>query len=114
MGQVVTGLGEVSESGVRARGITHRERARTRRSVAPAAGRIAYAATFRGYGKIVIIDHGGGWTSLITGLGPSRVRVGDSVAQGAPIGRAVRATIPASPSNCAAAAEPVDMTPLIG
>ena len=52
--------------------------------VAPAAGRIAYAGPFRGYGTIVIIDHGGGWTSLISGLAPGRRRGSATrVAQGA-------------------------------
>jgi hypothetical protein len=53
-----------------------------------AAGRIVYAGPFRGYGGVVIIDHGDGWTSLIAGLGGLAVRVGDQVSQGQVIGRA--------------------------
>ena len=36
--------------------------------IAPAGGRIVYAAPFRRYGDVVIIDHGRGWTSVITDL----------------------------------------------
>ncbi len=87
VGRVVTGLGEVSDTGVRARGLTiaTREGAQV---VAPTSGRIAYAGVFRGYGNIVVIDHGLGWTTLLTSLASLDVRVGDQVAQGSPVGRA--------------------------
>jgi septal ring factor EnvC (AmiA/AmiB activator) len=54
--------------------------------VAPAAGRVAFAGPYRGYGRIVIIEHEGGWTSLITGLARVDVRVGDRLVAGAPLG----------------------------
>ncbi|WP_155645878.1 murein hydrolase activator EnvC family protein, partial [Erythrobacter donghaensis] len=56
--------------------------------VAPADGRIAFAGAYRGFGQIVIIEHVGGWTSLITGLARTRLKVGERIAQGDPIGRA--------------------------
>lgn len=56
--------------------------------VAPAAGRIAFAGPYRGYGSIVIIEHDGGWTSLVTGMESAQVAIGQSVGDGAPIGRA--------------------------
>ncbi|AQR75961.1 metalloendopeptidase [Sphingomonas sp. LM7] len=86
-GQIVTGLGELSATGVRARGLTLATGINAR-VVAPAAGRIVYAGPFRGYGGVVIVDHGEGWTSLVAGLGGLAVRVGDPVAQGQVIGRA--------------------------
>lgn len=86
-GKVVTGLGELSDAGVRSRGLTI-EAAASAQVVAPAAGRVRYARRFRGYGVVVILDHGGGWTSLIAHLADTGLRVGDSVAQGAPIGHA--------------------------
>lgn len=112
-GRVVTGLGELSDAGVRARGLTIASAAEAM-VIAPAAGRIAYAGPFRGYGTIVIIDHGGGWTSLIAGLGTVSTRVGATVAQGSPIGRAGtgedrRITIELRRRDRA-----VDMTPLLG
>ena len=54
----------------------------------PADGRIAFAGAYRGFGQIVIIEHVGGWTSLITGLARTRLKVGERIAQGDPIGRA--------------------------
>ncbi|WP_375290484.1 murein hydrolase activator EnvC family protein [Qipengyuania sp.] len=56
--------------------------------VAPAEGRIAFAGPYRGYGTIVIVDHGDGWVSLLTGLGAPQVGVGQRVLAGSPIGLA--------------------------
>ncbi len=86
-GSVVTGLGEVSDSGVRARGLTIATRPGAL-VIAPAAGRVAFAAPYRGFGKIVIIDHGGGWTTLLTSLAALDVTIGQTVLQGSPVGRA--------------------------
>ena len=87
VGRIVAGLGEVDDSGVRSRGITIAARPGGQ-VVAPAPGRVSFAGDYRGYGKIVIIDHGGGWTSLLTGMIALSASVGDSVEAGAPIGRA--------------------------
>lgn len=54
----------------------------------PAAGRIAFAGPFRGFGTIVIVEHAGGWTSLVTGLGRIDVAAGQRVLADASIGRA--------------------------
>jgi septal ring factor EnvC (AmiA/AmiB activator) len=54
--------------------------------VAPGAGRIAFAGPYRGYGRIVIIEHDGGWTSLVTGLARTEIAVGQQVIRGAPLG----------------------------
>lgn len=87
VGQVVTGLGEVSETGVRARGLTIATRSGAQ-VVAPTSGRILFAGPFRGYGNIVVIDHGLGWTTVLTSLAVLDVKVGDTVDSGSPIGRA--------------------------
>lgn len=55
---------------------------------APAGGQVSYAAPFRGYGRIVVIDHGHGWTSLLTGLARVEVKGGEAVAAGTVLGRA--------------------------
>ena len=86
MGEVIEGLGEISSTGVRSRGLTIATQPRAQ-VIAPTAGRISYASQFRGYGNIVIIDHSGGWTTLITDMETLSVSVGDVVRQGAPIGR---------------------------
>ncbi|MBW8295582.1 peptidoglycan DD-metalloendopeptidase family protein, partial [Sphingopyxis sp.] len=87
VGRIVAGLGEVNESGVRSRGVTIAARPGGQ-VVAPAPGRVSFAEDYRGYGKIVIIDHGGGWVSLLTGMIGLSVTVGDTLDAGAPLGRA--------------------------
>lgn len=87
VGRIVAGLGEVNDSGVRSRGVTIAARPGGQ-VVAPAPGRVSFAEDYRGYGKIVIIDHGGGWVSLLTGMIGLSVAVGDMLDAGAPIGRA--------------------------
>lgn len=86
-GTVVTGTGELSASGIHARGMTLRV-VPDARVVAPRAGRVVFAQRFRSYGEVVILDHGGGWTSTITGLEALAVRAGVTVAAGQVIGRA--------------------------
>jgi septal ring factor EnvC (AmiA/AmiB activator) len=85
-GRLVTGMGEISDAGVHARGLTF-ETAGGAQVVAPRDGRIVYAGPFRGYGRIVILDHGRGWTSVVTNLAEIGVAVGDWVTLGAAIGR---------------------------
>ncbi|MFC3784250.1 septal ring factor EnvC (AmiA/AmiB activator) [Sphingopyxis italica] len=112
VGRIVTGLGEVNESGVRSRGITIAARPGGQ-VVAPAPGRVGFAGDYRGYGKIVIIDHGGGWVSLLTGMIALSVGVGDTVDAGAPVGRAgsddSRITV-----ELRRAGRPVDVVAMIG
>lgn len=87
MGEIETGLGEVSASGVRSRGLTIATRAGAQ-VVAPADGRVAFAGPYRGFGNILIIEHAGGWTTLITNMITSSVKVGDPLVAGDPVGRA--------------------------
>ncbi len=84
-GRLVTGFGEVLPGQSPARGLSLATRGNAQ-IVAPAPGRIAYAGSYNGYGRIVIIEHDGGWTSLVTGLARLDVTVGDSVVTGAPLG----------------------------
>lgn len=86
IGPVVRGFGEALPSGARSRGVAIASRTGAI-VVAPAPGRVSFAGLFRGYGAIAILDHGGGYTSLITGLDSNLARVGDTVQQGSPIGR---------------------------
>jgi septal ring factor EnvC (AmiA/AmiB activator) len=48
---------------------------------------VRFAGWFRGYGKIVILDHGSAWYTVSGHLDEIDVAVGDAVARGAPIGR---------------------------
>lgn len=110
-GNVVTGLGEVSDAGVRARGLTIAARP-SAQVVAPAEGRVAFAGVYRGFGRIVIIDHGQGLTTLITSLVALDVGVGDTVVEGSPIGRA-GPDRPTVTIELRRNGQPVDITPLL-
>ncbi|MCC2601869.1 murein hydrolase activator EnvC family protein [Sphingopyxis yananensis] len=87
VGRVLTGFGEVDDSGVRSRGIKMMA-GQGAQLVAPADGRVSYAGEYRGYGKIVILDHGDGWISMVAGMIALSVAVGDTLDAGAPLGRA--------------------------
>ncbi|MAN12218.1 MAG: metalloendopeptidase [Sphingobium sp.] len=112
VGQLVTGMGEVNDSGVRARGLTLVTQPGAQ-AIAPTAGRVAFAGPYRDYGQILIIDHGGGWTTLITGLHRLTTRVGDAVRQGDPVGvtgaRRSNITVELRRNG-----RPVDIIPLVG
>jgi len=86
-GEVTSGFGEVSPSGVRARGLTIATGGAAI-VAAPAAATVVFAGPFRSYGRIVVLAHGGGWTTTMTGLDTLAIKQGDRVGQGAPIGRA--------------------------
>jgi len=83
-GRAVVGFGAARAGGV-SQGVTLAPRAGAQ-VVAPAPGRVAFAGPYRGYGTIAIIEHGGGWTSLVTGLARADVAVGDRLVAGAPLG----------------------------
>jgi septal ring factor EnvC (AmiA/AmiB activator) len=63
--------------------ITTRSRASV---VAPFDGQIMFAGPFKGYGQILIIDHGGGYHSLLAGIDEVDGVVGQWVVAGEPLG----------------------------
>jgi septal ring factor EnvC (AmiA/AmiB activator) len=83
-GRTVAGFGAAEETG-NSHGVTLAPQPGAE-VVSPAAGRVVFAGPYRGYGRIVIIDHEGGWTSLITGLARLDIRVGDNLVGGSPLG----------------------------
>jgi septal ring factor EnvC (AmiA/AmiB activator) len=83
----LSGFGAGGLSGTSPRGISIAVRAGAQ-VVTPAAGRIAFAGPYPGYGQIVIVEHDGGWASLITGMVRVDVQVGDHLVPGAPLGLA--------------------------
>lgn len=84
---VTEGLGSVNASGVRSRGITLAT-SRGTQFYAPADGVVRFSGPFRDYDGVLIIDHGGGWMSLIVNAS-SDLRPGVKVRFGEPIGRAL-------------------------
>src|SRR3546814_2815304 len=75
-----------SDLGVRSRGLTLRTREKAQ-VIAQAGGVVAFAGPVRDYGNIVILEHGGGLTTVLAGLAKLDARVGQKLMAGGPIGR---------------------------
>ncbi len=63
---------------------------RASRKESPAAvagGRVVYASTYEGYGKLLIIDHGNGYHSLYGNLSELRLNTGELLIAGMDIGK---------------------------
>ena len=86
-GRLVAGFGDATAGRPQSRGIAIAARAAAQ-VVSPGPGRVAFAGPYQGYGLIVIIDHGGGWVSLITGLAQLDTKVGRDLVAGSPLGQA--------------------------
>jgi septal ring factor EnvC (AmiA/AmiB activator) len=86
-GRLVAGFGDGGAGRAQSRGISIAARGGAQ-VVSPGSGRIVFAGPYQSYGSIVIIEHGGGWTSLVTGLALLDTRVGRSVVAGSPLGQA--------------------------
>ncbi len=83
-GEVVRHFGEAEAAGT-AKGLSIRTRPGAQ-IVAPADGTVMFAGPFKGYGQILIIDHGGGYHSLLAGIGRIAAAVGQHVVGGEPVG----------------------------
>ena len=86
-GRISAGFGEAGASGQRQAGIALDARG-SGQVVAPGAGRVIFAGPYRGFGRIAIVEHANGWTSLVTGLASLDVAVGQAVDAGSPLGLA--------------------------
>ena len=84
---VADGFGAISESGIRSRGLTLETYA-GQPLLVPAGGTIAFAGPFRRHDGVVIIDHGRGWLTLMTGV-RAETKKGQRVQAGQRLGRAL-------------------------
>jgi len=84
-GRLVTRFGEPDDLGVSAKGIALATRPGAG-VVATYDGNVIYAGLFRGYGGIIIIEHGEGFHTLLAGLERIDVRTGHNVLAGEPVG----------------------------
>lgn len=82
---VVFGFSELNATGYRERGL-RLSLPPSSIVAAPAAGRVTFAENYRSFGRIVIIEHGGGWTTLVTNLASLNVARGAAVSQGTTLG----------------------------
>ncbi len=78
-------ISSADEAGLRAKGITIAARAGAQ-VVAPFDGIVAFAGPFRGYGRLLIIEHSEGYHTLLAGLGRIDCVVGQRVLAGEPVG----------------------------
>jgi murein hydrolase activator len=84
-GTIRVRYGQADDVGAAARGITIAARAGAT-VTAPLAGRVRFAGPFRSYGRILILEHPGGYHSLIAGFGRVDATVGAQVGAGEPVG----------------------------
>ena len=84
-GQIVTRYGEETAKGVTSKGIIVETRPQAQ-VVAPFDGNVIFAGPFRGYGNVIIIEHGKGYLSLMAGLDTVDCELGQMLLAGEPIG----------------------------
>jgi len=106
VGTKVRGWGD-PEDGETATGLSWRTRPAAG-VVAPCGGTVAFAEPFRGYGLLIIIDCGGGYHAVLSGLGQIAVVPGRTVQNGDPIGAmpAVTRTAEAGDPSAGARVDP--------
>lgn len=85
-GQVITSYGQETAKGVSSKGIIIKTRAQAQ-VIAPFDGSVIFAGPFRGYGNLIIIEHGKGYTSLLAGLDTVNCELGQLLLAGEPIGQ---------------------------
>ena len=85
-GRVVTAYDEETAKGVKSKGIAIKTRSGAQ-VVSPFDGSVIFAAPFRGYGNMIIIEHGTGYLSLLAGMGSIDCDPGQMLLAGEPIGQ---------------------------
>ncbi len=84
-GSVIRGFGAQDSDGVTSQGLTLTAPSGSP-VVAPASGRVVFAGPFKGYGKIMILAHDGGYHSFLAGFGRIDAEMGEDVEAGEPLG----------------------------
>ena len=85
VGQLTGRYGDKLESGLKRKGIVIAARPNAQ-VIAPFDGRVVFAGPFRGYGRLLIIEHGEGYHTLLAGVARIDVRAGQNVLAGEPVG----------------------------
>jgi murein hydrolase activator len=84
-GRLMRRFGENDDFGIASKGLTFETRPGAQ-VVAPFDGRVLFAGPFKGYGQILIIEHGDGYHSLLAGLDRVEGTVGQWLVAGEPVG----------------------------
>lgn len=84
-GAIVTNFKQEMSKGVTSNGIDIRT-ASNAQVIAPYDGTVIFAGPFKNFGNLIIIDHGEGYTTLLSGLGENNTEVGQTLLAGEPVG----------------------------
>jgi septal ring factor EnvC (AmiA/AmiB activator) len=84
-GTLLRGYNKPNDVGIASKGLTYETRA-SAQVIAPFDGRVLFSGPFKGYGEILIIEHGDGYHSLVAGLAKLDVTVGQWLIAGEPVG----------------------------
>ena len=84
-GQVITEYGQLISKGVTSKGIVYKTRPEAQ-VISLYDGMVIYSGPFKGYGNIIIVEHGDGYLSLLAGLGVIDCEPGQMFLAGEPVG----------------------------
>lgn len=84
-GTKITEYGQTISKGVTSKGIVYKTRADAQ-VTALFDGTVIFSGPFKGYGNIIIVEHGDGYLSLLAGLGHIDCDVGQALLSGEPVG----------------------------
>lgn len=84
-GRIVTRYGEPNGLGATSKGVVVATRPQAQ-VIAPGDGVVAFAGPFRGYGQLLIIEHGEGYHTLLSGMARIDAVVGQRLLSGEPVG----------------------------
>lgn len=84
-GQIIQHFGDTSVSGAHAKGIVIKTRANAQITI-PFDGTVLFAGPFQNYGRLLIVDHGDEYLTVMAGIGTINASVGQELLAGEPIG----------------------------
>ena len=84
VGKLIRAFGDQTDGGP-ATGLSYQAPPNAR-VVAPCSGKVAFADKFRSYGQLLILECGGGYHAVLSGLERMDAKVGQSVQAGEPVG----------------------------
>ena len=85
-GPIITAYGEKKVKGVSSKGIIIKTRNQAQ-VISPFDGSVIFAGPFRGYGNLIIIEHGKGYLTLLAGLETIDCELGQMLLAGEPVGQ---------------------------
>lgn len=84
-GTIITEYGQPLSKGVTSKGIVYKTRPNAQ-VISLYDGTVIFSGPFKGYGNIIIVEHGDGYLSLLAGLGVIDCELGQMLLAGEPVG----------------------------